>query len=136
MLWKLEGYLLIPHELLHVAAHRLIGRRCSYRLGDSYVKHIDPCTTGEYLFCLLFPLMITMPIALIPLVVWILTFSWYGYLTNEYLFTAPLWHQSLFVLWFVLFTYVGSSCLYDIVFAIRLLFKKLSHQPPNKASEQ
>ena len=54
MLWKVEGYLLIPHELLHVAAYRLIGRRCSYRLGDSYVKHIEHCTVRQYPFCLLF----------------------------------------------------------------------------------
>jgi len=135
MLWKFEGYLLIPHELLHVFAHWLIGKRCSYRLGDNHVKHVDPCTTNQYIFCLLFPFLITLPIALVPLITWILTFIKNDYPTHEYLAVAPFWHQSLFVLWFVLFTYVGSSCFYDIVFAVRLLFKKLSHQPPDKASE-
>lgn len=136
MVQKLEGYLLIPHELLHVAAHRLIGKQCSYRLGESYVSHIDHCTRREYLFCLLFPAMISLPLSLLPLALWISTFRWYSLSTSQYLETAPIWHICLFGLWFALFTYAASSCFYDIWLAIRLLFQKLGHQPPYNASKQ
>lgn len=134
MVWKLEGYLLIPHELLHVLAHKLVSRRCTYRLGDSSVQHTEQCTTGQYLFCLLFPFLVSLPIALLPLLIWVITYGWYDYSTQLHFSLAPLWHQALFATWFLLFTYVASSCFYDIVFAARLLFKKLPHQPPDKAS--
>ncbi|MEM7127931.1 MAG: hypothetical protein AAF702_16475 [Chloroflexota bacterium] len=127
MLWKFEGYLLVPHELLHVAAHRIIGRRCSYRLGGSYVSHLDKCTPREYFFCLLFPFFVMLPIAFLPLLLWITIFVWREYSTHDYLSVAPFWHQSLFILWFAMFTYVVSSCFYDLLFAVRLLLKKLSH---------
>lgn len=131
MFWKLNGLLVIPHELLHVGAHRLIGKRCQYRLGESFVKPLEPCTVGQQLFCLLFPLLVSFPVAFLPLGIWIITFIQFSYSTTTYLATAPVWHQSLFVLWFVLFTYVMSACLFDVLLAIRLLLKKLTHQPPN-----
>lgn len=133
MVWKLEGYLLIPHELLHVIAHRVIGKRCSYRLGESHVTQIDPCTSDEHLFCLLFPLLVSAPISFVPLVVWFMTYAMNRYPASEYIYVAPLWHQALFVVWFLLFNYVASSCFYDVIFAIRLLLKKLRHQPPDDA---
>ena len=106
MLWKLEGYLLIPHEFLHVVAHKLIGKRCSYRVG------------------------------LLPLVIWVITYFQAGYPSKEYLYLAPLWHQALFVVWFLLFNYVASSCLFDLVKVGRLVLEKLRHQPPDYASQK
>ncbi len=52
---KIEGYLLIPHELLHVAGYRLVGRKCRYRLGDPYVIPPGSMTRREQLIGLLFP---------------------------------------------------------------------------------
>lgn len=34
---SLEGYLLIPHELLYVLGYWLVGKQCRYRWGESYV---------------------------------------------------------------------------------------------------
>ncbi|MCL4295584.1 MAG: DUF3267 domain-containing protein [Anaerolineae bacterium] len=51
----IEGYLLIPHELLHVAGYRLVGKRCLYRWGNNYVVPIGPLTRDEELVGLLFP---------------------------------------------------------------------------------
>src|SRR5689334_19620135 len=121
MLWKINGFLVIPHELLHIAAYRMIGKRCSYQWGDSFVTALEPCTRGQQLFCLLFPLIVSLPVACLPLVVWITTFAWFHASTQTYICTAPLWHQWLFVGWFLLFTYVLSACFFDMVLAFRLL---------------
>lgn len=136
MLWKLEGYLLIPHEFLHVVAHKLIGKRCSYRVGEPFVNHLEKHTFGEQVFCLLFPMLITLPIALLPLVIWVITYFQAGYPSKEYLYLAPLWHQALFVVWFLLFNYVASSCLFDLIKVGRLVLEKLRHQPPDYASQK
>jgi hypothetical protein len=51
-----EGYLLVPHELLHVAAYRLIGKPCAYRWGEPHVRGLAPLSFREDVFVLLFPL--------------------------------------------------------------------------------
>ena len=52
---RLEGYLLVPHELLHVLGYRLVGKRCHYRWGDRYVVAPGPMARRERLVGLLFP---------------------------------------------------------------------------------
>ncbi|MFN8492565.1 MAG: hypothetical protein U0350_33500 [Caldilineaceae bacterium] len=131
MLWKIEGYLVIPHELLHVAAHKLIGKRCAYHLGENFVTHLEPHTWGESVFCLLFPLLISLPVAFLPLLIWFLTYLEARYPVRDYIYVAPLWHQALFVAWFLLFNYVASCSFFDVVKVVQLLLKKLSHQPPD-----
>jgi hypothetical protein len=131
MLWKIEGYLLIPHELLHVAAHKLIGKRCAYQMGDSFVTHLESHNFAERIFCLLFPLMVSLPIAFLPLAIWILTYIAVRYPTRDYIYVAPLWHQALFIVWFLLFNYAASSCFFDVIKAAQLLLEKLRHQPPD-----
>jgi hypothetical protein len=64
---RLTGIYLIPHELLHVLAHRLIGSRCEYRLGDPYVRDLSPLSRPAKLFVLLFPLAITWSLAAVLL---------------------------------------------------------------------
>lgn len=59
----IEGYLLIPHELLHVAAYRLIAKPCAYQWGQRSVRRLAPLTRRERLFVLLFPLAVTWGIA-------------------------------------------------------------------------
>lgn len=51
----LMGYLLIPHELLHIVGFRLVGKRCEYQWGNSYVTPIGPMTRWERLVGRLFP---------------------------------------------------------------------------------
>ncbi len=55
MTTRIEGYLLIPHELLHSGGSWLVGKRCIYRLGDKHVAPIGPLTRNERLVGLLFP---------------------------------------------------------------------------------
>lgn len=51
----LEGYLLIPHELLHVFGYWLVGKRCRYRWGQSYVTPLEPLARWQDLVGTLFP---------------------------------------------------------------------------------
>ena len=55
MVSKLEGYLLIPHELLHVVGYRLVGKQCRYRLGEPSVMPLGSLTRRERLVGILFP---------------------------------------------------------------------------------
>ena len=52
---RLEGYILIPHELLHVAGYRLVGNRCNYQWGHSSVTPSRPMTRWQDLVGTLFP---------------------------------------------------------------------------------
>jgi hypothetical protein len=61
---RIEGYLLIPHELLHVLAHRLINKRCQYRVGDRCVKPTEPLSFKEELFTLVLPFAVFLLVAL------------------------------------------------------------------------
>ncbi len=55
---SVEGYLLIPHELLHVLAYRLQGKSCQYQWGQAYVSPVGPLTRREKLIGLLFPFVV------------------------------------------------------------------------------
>jgi hypothetical protein len=52
---RLGGYYLIPHELLHVLAYRLIRKPYRYEWGWPYVIPIAAMTRRERLFTALFP---------------------------------------------------------------------------------
>jgi hypothetical protein len=131
MLWKLDGYLVIPHELMHVLAYRLIGKRCLYRLGDHAVNSLEERTLKERLFCLLFPLLVNTLVILLFLGTWFVTYVTARHPLNplEYIQAAPAWRQLLFWGWFLAMMYAWS-CLWDVIFAGRLLMKKLSQQLP------
>jgi hypothetical protein len=131
LLWKLDGCLVIPHELLHVAAYRLIGKRCSYQLGDHGVNSLEERTLRERLFCLLFPFLVNSLVVFLLVSVWFVTYIMARYPLNplEYFQAAPLWHRLLFLGWFGAMNYAGT-CLWDVIFAGRLLMEKLSQQPP------
>lgn len=51
----LGGYLAMPHELLHIAGYKLVGRSCQYRWGDFHVKPQGEMTISQRLVGLLFP---------------------------------------------------------------------------------
>ena len=63
----LEGILLIPHELLHVLAYRLLRKPVRYVWGERFVTPLAPLTRGERLFGLLFPFGVTFGLALLAL---------------------------------------------------------------------
>ncbi len=54
----LEGYLAIPHELLHIVGYKLVGHSCQYRWGDFHVKPQGQMNISRRLVGLLFPCMI------------------------------------------------------------------------------
>ena len=55
----IEGWVSIPHELLHVLAHRIIGRPCDYRIGQKFVRPLTPLSFRQRVFVLLFPFAVT-----------------------------------------------------------------------------
>jgi hypothetical protein len=55
---RLEGYILIPHELLHVMGYRLVGQQCKYQWGQSYVTPVRPISRYRDLLGMLFPFLI------------------------------------------------------------------------------
>ena len=59
LLHRLEGLVLIPHELLHLLAHCLIGKPATYQFGQPFVEARAPLSRIERMFVLLFPLAVT-----------------------------------------------------------------------------
>ena len=57
-LTRLAGYLLIPHELLHLVGFRLVGQRCEYQWGQPYVTPIGSMKRQQDLVGMLFPFLI------------------------------------------------------------------------------
>lgn len=132
MLWKIDGYLAIPHEVLHVLAYWLTGKKCRYRVGDHFVHPLESRSFGERLFVLLFPLLIIGGAGLALMVWWAATYVSHGYPPHPltYFLVAPAWHKALWSASVILLLYAGS-CVGDVRVVIRLLFEHLRDQPPN-----
>ena len=115
---SLSGYLLIPHELLHLAGYRLAGKRCQYRWGNSYVTPFEPVSRTERFVGILFPFLI---FALLFIICAVLSAKAY----------LQVLQQSQVSFWFILWTGLAlSSGMYaitamtDLRKAYLLLFKK------------
>lgn len=52
------GYFIMPHELLHVLGYRLVGQRCVYRRGNSYVTPVGSMSRRARLVGKLFPFLV------------------------------------------------------------------------------
>ncbi len=126
MLWKIDGYLAIPHELLHVLAYRLIGKKCRYQFGSHFVQSLERRTFGEKLFVLLFPLLVIGGLGLALMFLWMVTYISIGYPAQPLLYfqTAAVWHKMLWAMAVILLLYSGSA-FNDIRTSIHLLFQKL-----------
>ena len=137
LFWKLDGYLVIPHELMHVIAYRMIGKRYAYRWGDHTVRALEERTFGQRLFCLLFPLLVNGLAVLMLTAIWMVTYILARYPLNplDYLEVAPNWHRALFFGMLFLVFYACASVL-DVIFAARLLAEKLRQQPPQYSQKQ
>jgi hypothetical protein len=134
MFWKIDGYLAIPHELLHLLAYRLIGKRCRYHLGDHFVHALETRSLKERLFVLVFPLLVIGTTGLSLMVLWAVTYVMNQYPPHPlvYFDAAPIWHKSLWVISVILLLYAGS-CVGDIQLVIRLLLQQLRHHPPDES---
>lgn len=58
-----------PRELLHLWAHRLIGKAASYRLGDPFVTAHEPLSRSEKVFVLAMPFIVMWGIGILWLAV-------------------------------------------------------------------
>jgi hypothetical protein len=136
LLWKLDGYLLIPHELMHVIAYRMIGKRCAYQFGDHSVKALEDRTLNERLFCLLLPFIVNGLAVLMLAGVWmgIYVIARYPIDPFAYFAAAPWWHRSLFFGWAILLAYT-VTCVWDVQLAARLITEKLRQYPPKYTQE-
>jgi hypothetical protein len=92
-LYKLEGYYLIPHELLHVLAYRLIGKPCDYRWGDHQVHGTAAKSRGERIFVLLLPFVTCWAFALFFHWLWVVL-ALSAQMPPEQYFSqeGPYWH--------------------------------------------
>lgn len=116
---KLEGYLAIPHELLHVAGYRLVGKQCLYRWGESYVTPIGPMTRRERLVGLLFPFVVSF-------IVFLLLTILSGLLSIYYRGQGdmPLWVLGLGILSPIIGAYSICASFYDLRKAYLLILNK------------
>jgi hypothetical protein len=123
LLYRLGGYYLIPHELLHVVAYKIIGKPYRYKWGDYYVRPLTNETPREALFVLLLPAAVCWILGLFFFSLWLLSAFFINVPPERYFIDGPTWHfifpniGSLFIL------YSGNSY-GDIINAYRLLVGK------------
>src|SRR5436190_2967556 len=89
---RLEGYLLIPHELLHVSAYRLLGKPCDYQWGAMKVTPLASLSRREQLFVTLLPLVTMWGVGLGLYLLWLVTFPYVTVPASAYLVQGPRWH--------------------------------------------
>lgn len=130
VLRKLEGWLLVPHELLHVLAYRLLRRSVTYRLGDPFVTPTEPetLTVRQRVFASLFPLAVTCCAAFALLGLWMISYLWFVPIPPRLYFeSGPLWHKALLLAYALLFTY-GGTVERDIWISYNLLTRRAQQQ--------
>ena len=117
---RLEGYLLIPHELLHVSAYRLMGKPCDYEWGAMKVTPLVSLSRRERLFVTLLPLVTMWSVGLGLYLLWLVTFPYTTVPASAYLAQGPRWHIILSGVATIFILY-GGTCTGDILAAGRLL---------------
>jgi Putative zincin peptidase len=137
MIQKFDGYLAVPHELLHVLAYRIVGKKYRYQLGSHFVQSLETRSLGEKLFILLFPLIIIAGLGLGLMMLWMILYILSGYPANPILYfrIAPLWHKLLWVCSVILLLYSGST-FNDVRASFQLLSQKMGQKPPHPADYQ
>ncbi|MDM8518454.1 DUF3267 domain-containing protein [Anaerolineales bacterium HSG6] len=136
---KFGGYYLIPHELLHVLAYRIIGKRCAYQWGAWKVTSLQPKTRREKLFVLLFPFAVCWGLGTVFAILWILSPFFIDIPFDRYFIDGPTWHFGFFILSAIFFLY-GHTSGKDLLDAYGWLFiyeaeydaPKPRHQADNK----
>ena len=120
-LYKLSSYYLLPHELLHVFAHWLIGKPCHYEWGNHYVTPLAKMKLWEQLFTSLFPFITCLGMGLIFSLTW-LTMTFFMLKQPDYHLTLT-WHVILLVMGLGLVFY-SSTAEGDLIQSYQLLFPK------------
>ncbi len=124
-LHKVGGYYLIPHELLHVLAYRLIGQPCRYNVGDYAVRALAPetITRREQVFVLLLPFTVFFGLGLLCHLLWILSAFFITIPPDRYFIDGPTWHFIFPNLGVLLMLYSGTARK-DLLIVYHLLFRK------------
>jgi hypothetical protein len=112
------GYLAIPHELLHIVGHRLVGQRCEYKWGNAYVTPIGEMPRWKRLVGLLFPFVVCFILMII--------FSLLaGFASKEFVQEAkPFW----FIFWLGL-TYIAGFYATSAVGDLRMAYLLIKDKP-------
>jgi len=140
---KLGGYYLIPHELLHVLAFRIIGKPCEYQWGNDYVRPLARETKRERIFVSLFPFAVIMGLGLFFGLLWVSSAFFIKIRPERYFIDGPTWHVIFFII-STLFFFYASSAGGDIISSVGILvFNKEvdydspePHQPTHKDQQQ
>lgn len=122
-LYKFEGYYLIPHELLHVLAYRLIGKPCYYRWGEHRVYSSVQKTPGERFFVLLFPSVVCWLFAFFFGLLWISSAFFITISPERYFIDGPTWHF-IFPIIASLFVLYSGTGYRDVRKVLQILFEK------------
>jgi len=122
LLYKVGGYYLIPHELLHVLAYRFIGKPCYYEWGDYQVSCPADRSRQEKLFVLLFPTVVCLGLGFFFHLLWGVSLLWAIRMPLEQYFfvDGPTWHFALPMIATLLIIYSGNGY-GDIINGYRLL---------------
>ena len=122
-LWKLDGYAVVPHELLHVLAYRLIRKPCQYRLDDHAVLSLSERSLGEQIFVKLFPLVVTGGLAVVGFILWLTTLPPGPFDLVDYLKLGPRWHIGMMLL-IIVFQLYSAVSFWDVRAVIELLAER------------
>ncbi len=122
-LHKFGGYYLIPHELLHVLAYRLIGKQCHYEWGDYRVRGLAKRTRPERLLVLLLPFVVCWVFALFFSFLWILSAFFIKMSPQRYFIDGPTWHF-VFPIIASLFVLYSGTAYRDVRVVLRMLSGK------------
>lgn len=119
---KIECEWIAAYKLLHIAAYRLIGKRYRHQGGLTPVQPAEALSRGQQLFCLLFPLLLILSLALTLCAVWIYTYVQFfsSIQPPAYYYTAPLWHIALQGI-ALLLPLLASPAYFDLRRALHLL---------------
>lgn len=137
-LHKLGGYYLIPHELLHVLAYRLIGKPCEYEWGEYFVRPLASRTKGQRLFVLLLPFVTCWVLAFFFHFLWILSALLVIQmpLDKYFLVEGPTWHFAFPIIGTLCIIYSGTAHGDLISTYYVLVGKDKSHEDGYKPHQQ
>jgi hypothetical protein len=127
---KLGDYYLIPHELLHVLAFRLIGKPYHYQFGDRQVKALKKLTRREWLIILLLPVTVCGLLGLLFYNLWLIFVLSAQMPPEQYILDGPRWHLTFPVIATLFILYSGAAY-GDVIWAWRILFGKDQPQDTN-----
>lgn len=124
-LHKLGGYYLIPHELLHVWAYRIINKPYHYQWGAYQVKALSKNTRRERLFIILFPFVVCWLIAFLFFMLWLVALVLIIKMPLEqyFLVVGPGWPVALPIIG-TLFIFYSGTAHRDLMRAYQILIRK------------